>query len=185
MLMFTDNQLQILAVLVSQPEKDYYMSELGEVLGKHPGVFQRGLNSLEQQGYVASRRRGNQRLFRINTNHPLFAEIKKIVEKTSGVEGLLRTLVNNISEITVAIIYGSYAKNRMRTDSDIDLLIVSDVGDSEQILLKRLPALERKLQREINYKFYLTKEFKKSIGSHNPFLEEVLKDKYILLKGTI
>ena len=103
--MFTDNQLQVLTVLISQPEKEYYMSELGEALGKHPGVFQRGINSLERQGYVASRKRGNQRLFKINVEYPLFSELKNIVQKTSGVEALLRTLVSRISEITIALIY--------------------------------------------------------------------------------
>jgi len=183
--MFTDNQLQVLTVLISQPEKEYYMSELGEALGKHPGVFQRGINSLERQGYVASRKRGNQRLFKINVEYPLFSELKNIVQKTSGVEALLRTLVSRISEITIALIYGSYPKNRIRSDSDIDLLIVSEGNKSEDLLLKRLSSVERKIQREINYKFYLANEFRKQLRSHDPFLEEVLGDKYILLKGTV
>jgi len=30
--MFTANQLQILAVLINQPDKEYYLSELGDIL---------------------------------------------------------------------------------------------------------------------------------------------------------
>jgi len=115
--MFTSNQLQILAALITQPETEFFMSELGEMLGKLPGVFQRGINALERQGYVTSRKRGNQRLFKINDHHPLFAEVKGIVQKTSGVEGLLRTLVDGIRDVSVALIYGSYARDRMRPDS--------------------------------------------------------------------
>ena len=182
--MFTGNQLQILAALVSHPEAEFFMSELGEVLGKRPGVFQRGINALERQGYVTSRKRGNQRLFKINGHHPLSEEIKSIVQKTAGVEGLLRTLVEGIHDVRLALIYGSYAKDSMRSDSDIDLLVVCGAHRSEDILLEKIPPLERKLQREINYKFYLTDEFRKR-RADDPFLGEVLGGRHILLKGTV
>ena len=93
--MFTENQLRILTALISRPEKEYHMSELGEILGKHPGVFQRGLESLERQGYVTSRKRRNQRLFKIKTKHPLFSEIRNIVQKTYGIEGRLQRVSSN------------------------------------------------------------------------------------------
>jgi predicted nucleotidyltransferase len=182
--MFTWNQMQVLAVLVANPETELFMSEIGEAMGKRPGVFQRGINALEHEGYVTSRRRGNQRLFRINDRHPLFREVKSIVQKTSGVEGSLRTLVNWIPDVNVALIYGSYAKDSMRPDSDIDLLVVCGAARSEDILLKKIAVLERGLHREINYKFYLAEEFRKC-HSVDPFLREVLNGKYILLKGTV
>jgi len=182
--MFTANQLQVLAALVNRPDTEFFMSELGDVLGKRPGVFQRGINALERQGFVVSRKRGNQRLFRINDRHPLFDEVKGIVQKTSGVEGLLRSLVDGIADISIALIYGSYAKDRMRPDSDIDLLVVADTPRAEDILLKKVPALERKVQREVNYKLYRAEEFRKRRPA-DPFLGEVLRGKYILLKGTL
>ena len=55
------------------------MSDLGRVLGKPPGVFQRGLNALADTGYIVSRRQGNRRLFSYNTVHPLHREVRKIV----------------------------------------------------------------------------------------------------------
>lgn len=182
--MFTGNQLKILATLINQPETEFFMSELGQVLGKPPGVFQRGINALERQAYVTSRRRGNQRLFKINADHPLFGEVKGIVQKTAGVEGLLRQLVEDIQDVRVALIYGSYAKEMMRPDSDIDLLVVGTSRRAEDALLKKLSVLERNLQREINYKFYLADEFGRRRHG-DPFLAEVLNGRHILLKGTV
>ena len=183
--MFTDNQFRILAALTSHKDREYYMSELGEVLGKHPGVFQRGLNSLESQGYVTSRKYGNQRLFRINVNHPLFNEIRSIASKTQGIEGLLKSAIDKLSGIVVALIYGSYAKNKMRADSDIDLLVVCKSRDSEDRLVSKLSAIERRVQRDVNCKVYLVREFRRKQRSRDPFLEEVLRGKYILLKGSL
>ena len=50
--MFTPYQSHILLILSESPETEYYLSELGGMLGKHPGVFQRGVNSLEKQGWI-------------------------------------------------------------------------------------------------------------------------------------
>ncbi|MFH0948365.1 MAG: ArsR family transcriptional regulator [Elusimicrobiota bacterium] len=182
--MYTDNQTQILATLTSHLDKEYYLSELGEILQKHPGVFQRGINSLERQGIIISHKKGNQRLFSINKKHPLFNEIKAIIQKTMGAEGLLRKKVLEIKEISIALIYGTYARDKMRSDSDIDILIVGDIR-VEDILLKKIEKIEKKLQREINYKLYSKIEFVKKRKTKDPFLEEILSDRYILLKGTI
>ena len=135
---FTDNQTQILAILISQPEKEYYLSELGNILRKHPGIFQRGINSLEEQGIIVSHKRGNQRLFNVNKNYPLFDEIKIIVQKTYGAEGLLRKLLDEIKGVSIALIYGSYAKDKMRLDSDIDILAVAGNLKAEDELLSKI-----------------------------------------------
>ena len=183
--MFTKNQLQILAALISQPDNELYLSELGMILRKHPGIFQRGINSLEKQGIIVSHKRGNQRLFRINRDNSLFNEIKGIVEKTQGAEGLMRKMVADAKGISAALIYGTYAKNKMRSDSDIDILIVANNMRAEDVLLDNIGDIEEKLQREINYKIYSNEEFLKKRKSKDPFIEEILSDKYILLKGKV
>lgn len=81
--MLTGNQTRILDVLTSGTDRELSMSDLGRALGRHPGVFQRGLNSLEEQGYVVSRREGNMRLISFNRFHPSSREIIGIVRKTA------------------------------------------------------------------------------------------------------
>lgn len=77
--MFTGNQTRILDILASQPDREFSMSDLGRALSRHPGTFQRGLNSLAKQGYIVSRRKANLRLLSFNTSHPLEKEITNIV----------------------------------------------------------------------------------------------------------
>lgn len=184
-MIFTKNQTKILVVLISHSEREYYLSELGEILGKLPGVFQKGINSLERQGVVLSRKKGNQRLCRINCDNPLFNEIKSIMQKTEGARGLLSRLVNGIKDVRIALLYGTYAKDALRADSDIDLLIVVSSDAAEDILLDKLGDIEKKLQRDINYKIYSKEEFFKKRKENDPFVTEVLSDKYILLKGAL
>ncbi len=183
--MFTRNQLQILALMFGRPEKEFYLSELGRALGKPPGVFQRGINSLEKQGIVASRRYGNQRLFRVDPAYPFSREIRKMVMKTAGVEGLLRELAEEMRAIRFAVIYGSYARDSVRPDSDIDVLIVADDAGLEKALLTKLPRLETRIQREINYKLYTVAEFRRKRKKRDAFLDRVLASRRILLKDTL
>jgi len=183
--LFTKNQAEILALFFAHPGEEYYLSRIGEILDKKPGVFQRGINALERDGLIKSRKRGNQRIFSINKEYVLLKEVRGIVNKTSGVEGVLRETVANIDKIKIALIFGSFAKNTMSADSDIDLLIVAGSPDIEDDIINTLSSVERKLQREINYKIYVLKEFRRKLAAKDPFLEEVVNDKYILLKGAL
>ena len=183
--MFGTNQSLILAILSENPQREYYLRELGRLVGKKPGVFQIGINSLEKQGWVVSRKQGPLRLFRINEQHPLYKEIKAVVRKTAGVEAELKRLVNSIEGIGLALIYGSYAKDSMRPDSDIDVMVVVADSKAEDKLVAELSRLEKTLGREINYKLYEEKDFKHRRKSKDPFLTEVLSDKHMILKGAV
>jgi DNA-binding transcriptional ArsR family regulator len=177
--------MMILALLYSHEDEEYYFSEIGRALGKPPGVFQRGINSLDEQGIIQSRKKGNQRLFRINKENILFKELKSIVERTCGAEFMLRDLVNKIKEIELALIFGSYANNTMQINSDIDLILVTKSANIEDSLLESITAIEKKLLREINYSIYTQKEFYQKLKANDPFIEEVLSNKYLLLKGKL
>lgn len=178
----SQNQLLLLGLFYTNPEKSYYMQEVGRILSKKPGVFQRALNALAEKAILRSEYRGNARFFQANTQHPLYPELKSIVSKTSGAEGTLRNLMEQLKDVKVALLYGSFAKNREREDSDIDLLVVGN-PKAETALIKNLRVLEKKLQREINYKFYSEMEYRKKRAKPDSFLEEILTDKTIILKG--
>jgi len=81
--MFSPNQLAILQILTKAPDRTLSMSDLGRMLGKAPGVFQRGLNALEESGLVVSRREGNRRNFSMNAAHPLCEAITAVVREDS------------------------------------------------------------------------------------------------------
>lgn len=177
--MFSPNQQDILSLFVSNQEQEYHLHEIGRILGKKPGVFQKAINALEEEGILKSRRRGNQRLISLNKQYPLLREVSKIIQKTVGVEALLKELVHGVQ---TAYIFGSYAKNKMRSDSDIDLILVSG-KETQDAILEALEKIEKRIQREINPKFYSPKEYAKRKKQRDPFLMEILGGTLITLKG--
>jgi predicted nucleotidyltransferase len=111
--------------------------------------------------------------------------VRSIVNKTHGAEGMLREFADERTDIAIAFIYGSYAKNTMNAASDIDLLLIITHKEIEDDLISGLSLIEEKLQREINYKIYTSTEFKRKRRNEDPFLSEIMSSDYIMLKGKI
>lgn len=177
----TKNRAGLLKLFFTNPAKSFYMQEIGRILDKKPGTFQRTLNNLVSEGILESEYKANARFFKVNKNYPLFKELKNIVFKTVGIKGSIESVLNEIGDIRLAFIYGSYAKNKENYLSDIDLIAIGSASEDE--LIKKLDKLEEKLQREINYKLYSINAFKKSIREKEPFILEILKEKKIMIIG--
>ena len=82
--MFSSNQAEILRILALDRDREQSMSELGRLLNKAPGTFQKGLDSLERQGFVASRRAGRERLLSLNGLYPFIDDVVRLASATSG-----------------------------------------------------------------------------------------------------
>lgn len=174
---------QILTLFFADPEKEYYLREIGKHLAKEPGTFQRSIDKLVQEGILLSENRANLRYFRLNKNYPLYEELKRIISKTFGIEAKLKKLVDNLTEVECAFIFGSVAKNEEYSGSDIDLLLI---GSADQdYLTNRINELETELCREINYHVYGKQELIEKLRSKNEFLTRVFSEPKLILKGNV
>ena len=164
-------------------DEDYYVRELAEYVNEDPGNLSRALIGLEREGIYVSRTKGRLKVYVLNKEHPLFNELKNIVFKIYGIEGKLKELVSNFKGISFACIYGSYAKNNEGKMSDVDLLIVGTYNEAR--FVRDLKILEDEMKREINFNAYTEKEFEEEKKKKGGFLNIVLNDKIIVLKGDL
>lgn len=178
---FTKNRAALLRLFLTNPEQSFYMQEIGRILNKKPGTFQRTLNKMVEEGILISEYRANVRYFKANKDYPLYRELKSIIFKTVGVIGSIKEILEKIGTVQYSFIYGSYARGKEKYLSDIDLVIVGHVDEDK--LIKELDRLEESLKREINYKLYTQGNFKKMIKNKDPFLLEILNDKKIMIMG--
>jgi len=174
---FTKNQTLILELFFNDPQKEYYLREIGRILKKQPGVFQKDINKLVESGLLLSSFKANSRFFKLNKEYSLYKDLKNIFFKTLGIEGRLKDILKNIKDIEIAFIFGSYAKNKEDSYSDVDLMIIGTPDEDD--IVKEISRLEKRINREINYHIFSKKELKKS----NSFLEGVLSGKKIMLIG--
>lgn len=78
------NELLLYKLFLSHPDRSFYMQEIGRILKKKPGVFQRTLNKIEEEGFIQSEFIANARFFKLNTGYPVLKELTSIVKKMYG-----------------------------------------------------------------------------------------------------
>lgn len=171
----------LVALFFTNPDQEYFSRQLERLSGISVGNLQKELVKMETASLLIARRLGNLKLYKLNTKHPLYPELKSVVAKTVGIEGMIRTELLTLKGIKTACIYGSFARGEEKAASDIDLLILGEV--EEKPLIRAIKSLEDKLQREINYTLYQPAVWKKRKAAKDPFVVEVLRQPIISLLG--
>ncbi|HET6644078.1 MAG TPA: nucleotidyltransferase domain-containing protein, partial [Fimbriimonadales bacterium] len=142
--LFPKVRQQILATLLPDAERSWYLRDLAQHLEVTPSSLQRELASLVEAGILAKRQDGNRTYFQAATRCPIFPELRSIFIKTSGLADRVRSALEPISgRIDLAFIFGSMADSTERSWSDVDLFVVGQVKMSD--LTRALKPLETSL----------------------------------------
>jgi predicted nucleotidyltransferase len=180
--LFPKLQDRILGLLLIRPDREWYRSELARELEVQASTLQRPLAALVAAGILRSRRDGNRLYYQADTQSPLFPELRGLLAKTSGLAGVLKEALASVaSKIRVAFVYGSIASGEERSSSDVDLLVVGDIGLAELASPLRRAAIH--LGREVNPTVYSEREFAEKLQSRNRFLQGILDKPKVFVVG--
>ena len=103
-------------------------------VGAGLGAVDREVSRLAGAGILTRTVRGRQVYYQANPSCPVFAEIKSLMVKTSGLAEVLRTALAPIARrIRLAFVYGSFAREDDRRASDVDVMIVGDITFGEVV----------------------------------------------------
>ena len=163
----------ILAALLGQPEKTWYVSEIARRMGVPSSSLQRELQNLTQVGILKTHRQGRMAYYQANKESPVFAELRGLLLKTVGLVDVLADALKPLAaKLTLVFVYGSIASGTEQSDSDIDLMVVGKVAPAELALpLRRAREL---LGRTVNPTVYTPAEFDKKRAAKDSFLRQVL-----------
>lgn len=148
----SQQQGEILALLLGDPELELSLTEIATRLGvPHPSVY-REIQRAEQAGLVTSRKIGNTRLVRANISSPYYSGLAEVLTRAFGVPAVLAEVLRGVDGITAAYIYGSWAARHegqagQRPVGDIDVLILGE-PDRDQIYAA-LSTAEQRLARPV------------------------------------
>jgi len=172
----------ILAALLGQPEKTWYVSELARRMGVPSSSLQRELQDLTRAGILNSHRQGRMAYYQANTKCPVFPDLRGLLLKTAGlVDVLAKALEPFAAKLQLVFVYGSIASGEAQSDSDIDLMVVGDVAPADLALALR--DARDLLGREINPTVYTPSEFSKKRAANDYFLSDVLAKPRLLVFG--
>jgi predicted nucleotidyltransferase len=170
---------KILVRFFADESKRFYINEMARLVSTTQGTCRREMNKLVDMGILTTLREGNLQYYQLDKVNPLYKEFRAIVQKTIGIEAILRKAIQVVEGIAYAFIFGSYAKKEFDTESDIDIVVIGDI--KEAFLMKTLKDTEKTIGREINYHIYTEKEFKEKLKT-NSFIQNIIKN-YIMLVG--
>ena len=168
---------EILNHFFLNPEESLYVNEMGRRLGLDKRNLVKKLKCLEDEGILVSETRGNQKLYSINADYPLYEEYRKIVFKTIGIENKVKGIIKKMDGVEKAYLFGSYASDKMEMHSDIDLLIVGNHKILD--LQKYITKLQKETGRVVNVVNMDKKEFVRRKNGKDPFIETVFREKHI------
>ncbi len=183
--LFTKVQQRVLAVLFGNPDRSYYANELIALAESGTGAVQRELARLASSGLVTVSAVGNQKHYQANAASPVYAELRGLVLKTSGLVDVLRAALQPLAaQIESAFVYGSVAKQQDTAGSDIDLMVVSDTLSYAEVF-SVLEAATTKLGRTVNPTLYSRKELDQRVRSDNAFIKRLWSQPRLPVIGVV
>jgi hypothetical protein len=98
--------------------------------GTTQGTCRREMNKLVATGIFTTLQEGNLQHYQIYKVNPLYKEFKSIIQKTIGIEAILRNALQVVEGIAYAFIFGSYAKleNYLKTLESDGLIRKEKIG---------------------------------------------------------
>jgi predicted nucleotidyltransferase len=173
---------RVLAWLFGHAEERFYLRQIVRQSGTAQGAVQRELQKLVEAGILRRTVEGRHVYFQANRESPIFAELHMLLLKTAGIVEVIREALAPLADrIRAAFVFGSGARGELRSDSDVDVLVVGDV--SFPAVADALASAQTRLGRDVNPTVYPPAEFRKKIRAGHHFLTTVLQEPRLFAVG--
>lgn len=133
-----------------------YLRNLEEEFGESTNGIRLELNKFEKAGFLNAFFEGNKKIFKANTEHPLFNDINRIIRKIVGVEYVVDYIVQRAGDLQKVYLVGDLANGISSNCVEVAL-----VGDflNEGFLKEQVEKAEKKIGKKITYKIYSSTDF--------------------------
>ena len=123
----SETRIKLLLKFFLNPGNSGYLRQLAKEFGESTNSIRLELNKLSKAKILSEKFVGRNRIFKANTSHPLFEDIRSIVLKSTGIDKVVSGIISKLGSVQLAFIRGDYAGG---IDSGlIDLEIVgSDIN---------------------------------------------------------
>ncbi|WP_339879034.1 ArsR family transcriptional regulator [uncultured Algoriphagus sp.] len=123
-----------------------YLRSLAKEFDESTNSVRVELNRLTEAGLLVAEDEGKTKMYKANTSHPFFEEIKGMVSKFLGLDDLMERIVKRMGAVERAYIIGDYAKG---VDSGtIQMVLIGKELDKEYLEFIKEKTYE-KVQRKV------------------------------------
>lgn len=180
-LLSSRTRAEIFRLLLRGLGEELHVREMERRSGLNDSTLRQELRKLIRLDLVQSRRDSNRVYYRAKTENPLYPEIRNLVLKTSGLSDMLKSALRD-KRIRVAFVFGSVARGEEKAGSDVDLMVIGQLGLRD--LSRLLSGIEEKIGREVNPHVLREEEFRKRIRAKEHFVSNVMDSPKIFIIGS-
>lgn len=163
-LITSKTRIKMLLKFFLNSNSEAYLRSLAQEFGESTNAIRLELNKFEQAGLLNSEMKGNKKLFRANTRHPLFSDIHNIMLKHLGIDKIIDNVVKKLGDLDKVFLVGDFA---MGQDAQVIDLIFIGRDINKQYLLKLTEKAEEMIGRKIRYLVFDMEEFDEYIRNYN------------------
>jgi len=147
-LITSKTRIKLLMKFFLNENAESYLRNLEVEFGGSTNGIRVELNKFESAGLLSSELKGNKKIFKANTKHPLFPDIHNILIKHVGFDKIIDDIIEKLGSLYKVYVVGDYAKGI--SSQIIDLVFVGDLIDKEY-LLKLVNKAEKTINCKIRY----------------------------------
>jgi predicted nucleotidyltransferase len=172
---------EIFRLLFGVSDSQLHIREMERRTGLSVATVRQELQKLLRMQLVEAQRSGNRLYYRANKGHPLYTDIRNMVLKTCGMVDILRNTLDK-EGVMIAFVFGSLASNKEGAASDVDLMVIGDMG--LRTLSGWLSGVSEQIGREVNPHVMTENELRRRKHSRDHFLTHVLESEKLFIKGS-
>jgi predicted nucleotidyltransferase len=179
----SEMQLELLGLLLLQPERSWTLQELARGLAAPSSSVHRELGRAERAGIVTRDASTRPHRFAAATDDAFYEPLVGLLGRSVGVEQELRAALDGQPGVLAAVIHGSWAGGSRRPDSDIDVLVVGEVDLRD--LRRHLRPIGERAGRTLDLTVLTREELQRVVRDRSSFARRILETPTIPLIGDL
>ena len=143
----------LIKFFISQANKGH-LNGLATEMGESTNSIRKELNHLYDAGYLNKVKNENKIEYQVNSKHPLYETLRKVVLKHLGLEDIVENVLERMGNVNKIILIGDYAEGK--DSGNIEIVLVG-----KNLNMEYIAQLESKIEKIIQRKvsFYLSSKF--------------------------
>ena len=158
---------------------------MAKLIGKSHVSLLPYLKELEKSKVLISKEVGNSKVFSLNLGNNQVRELLSVAEKKKSLELLdkeifIKKIYDEFVKLDLTgslVLFGSYASKTHTEESDVDLLYLGDLKESDSRKIKELGKIYKK---EIHFVSMNFKQFREQLSKQGALAKEVISNHIVL-----
>ena len=164
----SQTRVKLLSTFLLHPDQEYFIRELTRLLGEQINSIRRELENLRRIGLVKARHKNRKKYYKIDTDFPLYADLRNIFAKEIQAESPVVANLKKLPNVELVLLAGMFTG----TESKVDLLIV---GTVKKEILEALLLQDVSL-KNVKYSIFSEADFLYRLSLKDRFILEILND---------